>query len=140
MFTCLNKPRDGGSAAPRTHTRKCAAWMGCWGMAVMHTFTPSMLTLQIPRSVNCKRLLTRKSVNSRHNTQSSEPIRALYRRGGKLRLRARCSVGDLISSYIYVLLGLCCCSGSVIKVAASCRPHQTGDNSHRNDHMREITR
>lgn len=60
--------------------RKPAVWMDCWGNGSDAHFHTQHVTLQIHRSVNCKRLLTRESVSSRHNTDSFEPSGGLQER------------------------------------------------------------
>lgn len=70
----INKQRD--SLAAHRHEEICRVdlLLGNGSDAHFHT---QHVTLQIPRSVNCKRLSTRKSVNSQHNTKSFKPIGAL---------------------------------------------------------------
>lgn len=57
--------------------RKSAVWIDCWGNGSDAHFHTQHVMLKIRRSVNCKRLLTRKSVSSQHNTQSFEPTGVL---------------------------------------------------------------
>lgn len=60
--------------------RKPAVWTGCWGNGSDAHFHTQHVALQIHGSVNCKRLLTRESVSSRHNTDSLEPTGGLQQR------------------------------------------------------------
>lgn len=53
--------------------KESAAWKGCRPNGSDAHFHTQHVSLQIGGSVNHKRLLTRESVSSRHNTDSSEP-------------------------------------------------------------------
>lgn len=65
--------------------RKCAVWIDCWGNGSDAHIHTQHVTLQIRRSVNCKRLLTRESVSSQHNTDSFQPTGVLYQHEETLR-------------------------------------------------------
>lgn len=65
--------------------RKSAVWIDCWGNGSDAHFHTQHVMMKIRRSVNCKRLLTRKSVSSQHNTQSFEPTGVLCKYEEKLQ-------------------------------------------------------